>query len=180
MLKSGLSRSTLLAMEEVHDEVYRDDLGLLTPDDIAFVHGVIGHDLLSADELNRLLNEATLRRQVLDSPAIYEAVVSDLTRLNISEFFYYSIIVRQAMLAAGLESQDYTENVAASLVRMASLQRKSLNRLDSPGRYRPVNLHIMKESGEYGSHIRIYSRMEPYEMLLEGFVVDVGAYSKAQ
>lgn len=164
-------------MEEIQSEVYHDDLGLLTADDLAFVHEVIGHDMLSSSELNTLLNEPTLRRQVLDSPALYESVVRDLAQLSISEFFYYCTVVRQGMLAAGLEDQDYTENVAASLVRMAGMQRKCLERGNSNSRYVPVDLSITRERGEFGSHIRIYSRMDPYEMLLEGFQVDLSAYA---
>lgn len=164
-------------MDELADfDVYQDDLGLMTPADMEFLHSILGKDLLTARELNGVVNEPTLRRQVLDSPKLFEEVAKSSNDLNISEFFYYSIIVRQAMITAGLEQSDYTENVAASLVRMAHMQRKSLKRDDSCSRYLPVNLQVIKERGPYGCHIRIMSKMDPFEMFLEGFQVDANGY----
>lgn len=164
-------------MDETSDiEMYQDDLGLLTPADMNFLHTILGRDLLSAKELNGVVNEPTLRRQVLDSPKLFEEVSKPDTQLSISEFFYYCIIVRQVMILAGLEHGDYTENVAASLVRMAHMQRKSLKRDDSCSRYMPVNLQVIKERGPYGCHIRIISKLDPFEMFLEGFQVDATGY----
>ncbi len=164
-------------MEEDHaTDCYRDDLGLLTQADMSFIHSVIGRDLITAEELNGVLNEPKLRQQVIDSPRLMEIMVEKRRQLEVSEYFYYSVFVRQVLLAAGLEDAQYAENIATSMVRMANMQRKALGRSKSSSRYMPVNLQIVREDGQYGSHIRIYSRMDPYEMLLEGFQVNVDAY----
>jgi len=163
-------------MEEIHEEAYHDDIGLLTAEDMSFVHDTIGRDILSEEELNLVLNNPKLRSQILDSPALSEALCTNLTHLNVSEFFYYSIMVRQVMLTAGLEAEEYTQNVASSLVRMANMRRKIMERGDFSSRYLPLNLEVLCEEGPYGCNLRISSRMDPYEMVLEGFIADLKAF----
>jgi|GEM_PF-6962603 len=164
-------------MEEIHDEAYRDDIGLLTQEDMAFIHDTVGRDILSEDELNAVLNNAQLRTQVLDSPALFGAMSSDLGGLNVSEFFYYSTLVRQVMLTSGIEAEEYTQNVASSLVRMATMRRKIMERADSNSRYMPLNLDVLVEEGPYGCNLSIKGRMDPYEMVLEGFIANMKAFN---
>jgi hypothetical protein len=163
-------------MDESSLEAYRDDIGLLTQEDMAFIHDTLGRDILNVKELNSVLNNPTLRAQVLDSPALLEAVNKNRCALCISEYFYFTTIVRQVMLAAGLEAPEYTQNVSSSLVRMAGMRRKLLDRKDSSARYTPVNLDILREDGKYGSSLRINCKMPPYEMVLEGLVADAKAF----
>jgi hypothetical protein len=165
-------------MEEIHDEAYHDDIGLLTQDDMAFIHETLGRDLLSVEEFNAVLSDGKLRSQVLDSPALLDALEKRRGSLCVSEYFYFTTVVRQVLLTAGLEAPQYTENVASSIVRMAGLRRKLLERSDSSVRYAPVDLRVLVEDGIYGSSLKICCKMPPYEMVLEGFLADVGAFGK--
>lgn len=160
--------------------MYHDDIGFLTEEDMAFIHGTLGRDILTVAELNTVLNDEALRKQVLDSPALLEAVVRDKDSLCISEYFYFTTLVRQVMLTAGLDSPDYTQNVASSLVRMSNMRRKLMERADSSSRYVPVNLNVLVEDGVYGSNLHITCRMSPYEMVLEGFLANAGAFNKQE
>ena len=165
-------------MEEIHNEAYHDDIGLLTEDDMAFIHETLGRDLLSVEEFNAVINNEKLRGQVLDSPALMEELHRREGSLCVSEYFYFTTLVRQVMLQAGLEQPEYTQNVASSLVRMAGMRRKLLERSDSTARYAPLDLKVLVEDGKYGSNLRISCRMPPYEMVLEGFLADIGAFKK--
>ena len=165
-------------MEEIHDEAYRDGIGLLTQDDMAFIHETLGRDLLSVEEFNAALASETLRAQILDSPALLDALRKKGRDLCVSEYFFFTTTVRQVMLTAGLEAQGYTENVASSLVRMAGMRRKLLERSDSSARYTPLDLRVLVEDGMYGSSLKISCRMPPYEMVLEGFLADAEAFGK--
>jgi len=163
-------------MEEIHKDAYKDDVGLLTAEDMAFIHQTLGRDILTTTDLNSLLNDRTSRAKVLDSPSLFEAMMANSRGLEVSEYFFYCTIVRQVMLTAGLEAEEYTQNVASSLVRMAGMRRKLLDRDDSSAPYVPVeNLRVLREDGQYGSNLRISCRMDPYELLLEGFIANVGA-----
>lgn len=161
-------------MEEIHYDVYHDEIGLLTAEDMAFVHQTLGRDILSEEEVNAVLNDPRMRGRVLDSPALFEAM-GDRTGLNVSEFFYYSTLVRQVMLSSGLDAEEYTQNVASSLVRMANMKRKHVERSDYSSRYMPLDMEVLVEEGHYGSNITIRARMEPYDMELEGFVANLSA-----
>jgi hypothetical protein len=165
-------------MEEFHNEAYHDDIGLLTQEDMAFIHDTRGRDILSAEELNVVLNNPQLRKQVLDSPALLEALNRNRSKLCVSEYFYFTTCVRQVMLTAGLDAPEYTQNVSSSLVRMSNMRRKLMDRADSNSRYVPVDLNVLVEDGNYGSNLRISCRMPPYEMALEGFLADIGAFNK--
>jgi hypothetical protein len=160
--------------------MYHDDIGFLTEEDMAFIHNTLGRDILSVAELNSVLNDERLRKQVLDSPAILEALSRDKDKLCVSEYFYFTTIVRQVMLTAGLDSNEYTQNVATSLVRMSNMRRKLMERADSSSRYVPVDLKVLVEDGIYGSNLHITCRMSPYEMVLEGFLANVGAFKKQE
>jgi len=165
-------------MEEIHNEAYHDDIGLLTEDDMAFIHDTLGRDLLSVEEFNAVINNEKLRGQVLDSPALMEELRKREGNLCVSEYFFFTTAVRQVMLAAGLTAPEYTQNVASSIVRMAGLRRKLLERSDSSARYAPMDLRVLVEDGAYGSNLHISCRMPPYEMVLEGFLADINAFHK--
>lgn len=165
-------------MEEVHYEAYHDDIGLLTPEDMAFIHDTLGRDILSEEEVSAVLNNPALRSQVLDSPVLFETMLAKLRELKVSEYFYYSTQVRQVMLSAGLVADDYTQNVASSLVRMANMKRKHLERADSSSRYLPLDMEVLVEEGRYGCNITIKAGMEPFDMVLEGFVAKIEAFGK--
>ncbi len=165
-------------MEEIHYEAYHDEIGLLTAEDMAFIHETLGRDILSEEEVNAIVNDPQMRNRVLDSPAIFDALGADITGLNVSEFFYYSTLVRQVMLNAGLDAEEYTQNVASSLVRMANMKRKHVERSDFSCRYLPLDMEVLVEEGRYGCNITISARMEPYDMKLEGFVANISAFSK--
>lgn len=167
-------------MEEIQPTAYHDDIGLLTQDDMAFIHETLGHDILSVEEMNTVLNNPKLRKQVLDSPALYEALVKNKDKLCVSEFFYFTITARQVLLTAGLQAQEYTQNVARSLVRMSNMRRKLLDRMDSNTRYAPVNLKVLIEDGNYGSNLKISCAMPPYEMVLEGFLANLSAFKHTE
>lgn len=158
--------------------MYHDDIGFLTEDDMAFIHTTLGRDILSIAEMNTVLNDPKLRKQVLDSPSVLDALNRDMDKLCVSEYFYFTTIVRQVMLTAGLDSPEYTQNVATSLVRMSNLRRKLMERTDSSSRYVPVDMKVLVEDGIYGSNLHITCRMSPYEMVLEGFLANVGAFNK--
>ena len=163
-------------MDESPLEAYHDDIGLLTSEDMAFIHDTLGRDILNVKELNSVLNNPKLRSQVLDSPALLDAVNKNRETLCISEYFYFTTVVRQVMLAAGLEAPEYTQNVSSSLVRMSGMRRKLLDRKDTTARYVPVNLDVLREDGKFGSSLRISCRMSPYEMVLEGILADDKAF----
>jgi hypothetical protein len=163
-------------MHDTPNEAYHDDIGLLTQEDMAFVHETLGRDLLSAGEFNAMINNPALRSQVLDSPTLLEALNRDRAKLCVSEYFYFTTTVRQVMLNAGLEGAEYTQNVSSSLVRMANMRRKLLERANSSSRYVPVEMNVLQEDGKYGSNMRISCKMPPYEMVLEGFLADTKAF----
>jgi hypothetical protein len=166
------------SMEESPTDYYHDDLGFLTEEDMTFIHTTLGRDILSVAEMNNVLNDPKLRKQVLDSPAILDALNNDSGKLTVSEYFYFTTLVRQVMLTAGLDSPEYTQNVATSLVRMSNMRRKLMERADSNSRYVPLNMKVLVEDGIYGSNLHITCRMAPYEMVLEGFLANVGAFNK--
>jgi hypothetical protein len=165
-------------MDESPIESYHDDIGFLTEEDMAFIHTALGRDILSVAEMNAVLNNPKLRGQVLDSPMILEKLQKEREGLCVSEYFYFTTVVRQVMLTAGFDAPEYTQNVASSLVRMSGLRRKLMERKDSSSRYVPVDMNVLVEDGIYGSNLKITCRMSPYEMVLEGFLANVGAFNK--
>jgi hypothetical protein len=159
-------------MEQTPEELYRDDIGLLTQEDMAFIHNTLGRDLFSVDELNTVINNPAFRSKILDSPVLMEAMNRNRDTLCISEFFYFTTMVRQVMLAADVNSDDYTQNIASSLVRMSNMRRKFLKRSDSSSRYDRFDMRVLREDGKLGGNMRITCRMPPFEMVLEGIVSD--------
>ena len=167
-----------VGMQNGPEEIYRDDIGFLTQEDMAFIHDTLGRDILTAGELNVVLNNPTLRAQVLDSPALLDALNKNRSHLCVSEYFYFTTTVRQVMLSAGINREEYTQNVASSLVRMSNMRRKLLDRADSSSRYDCFDMKVLQEDGPYGSNLRINCSMPPYEMVLEGFLADGEAFHK--
>jgi len=165
----------LLCMQQSPGELYRDDIGLMTQEDMAFIHNTLGRDLFSVEELNMVVNNPALRSQVLDSPALLESLNRDRDALCVSEYFYFTTTVRQVMLAADVNSEEYTQNIASSLVRMSNMRRKLLQRSDSSSRYDRFDMSVLREDGKFGSNLRILCKMPPFEMVLEGIVADKDA-----
>jgi len=157
-------------------ELYRDDIGLLTQEDMAFIHETLGREIFSVEEMNLALNNPVFRAQILDSPALMEALNRQRNKLCVSEFFYFTTTVRQVMLSAGVSAEEYTQNIASSLVRMANLRRKQLQRSDTSARYDKFDMSVLCEDGQYGQTMRITCKMPPFEMVLEGLVANKDAF----
>jgi hypothetical protein len=152
------------------EQFYHDDIGLLTQEDMAFVHSTLGRDILTVEELNVVLNNPELRAEVLDSPAILDALNKNRSNLCVSEFFYFTTTVRQVMLAADVTSEEYTQNVASSLVRMSNMRRKLLARSDSSAKYDKFDMNVLCKDAKHGRNMRVTCKMPPYEMVLEGMI----------
>lgn len=153
-----------------YDSTCFDEIGLLTPQDIAFVHKYVIDAGETLDEVTRRLNHPETRHSVLDTPELFDAIREHRYTLCVSEYFYYWVIVRKVMLEAHLPALVYTENVALSLVKMAFFQREALERdIDLDSRYFPVKLSVLVTDETGGKRIRICSQIEPYQMVMEGF-----------
>ncbi len=147
-----------------------DEIGLLTPHDIAFIHTHVAEAGENLDEVTRRINHPETRQSILDNTNLFDAVITGCKKLNISEYFYYWVIVRKGMIEAGLPELVYTENVALSMVKMAFFQRETLDRdIDLESRYFPVRLSVLIVDEAEGKRVKITSSIEPFQMVIEGF-----------
>lgn len=117
----------------------------LSENDIAFIQCTFGHDILTCDDLNTILSDETLRDSLLDSRRLFDAVTKDPNELDISEYFFYNVLSRQAALQAGLKDSKFAENVSLSLLEMADLHHADLKSatITASSKLLPVNLSIL-------------------------------------
>jgi hypothetical protein len=165
----GNFADSLLWMEKVDPKPAFETDGLCSEADLFFIHRVLGENIVSLGELCEILTDAEMRRDILDSRCLFQEMVDHPEQLNISEPFYYTTLVRQVMLEAGLPEMGYTTRTVDALLRMIGLQRAHLDRhFGETVRYYPLNLSVLcrKENGR--QHLRIFSIVEPYQLLLEG------------
>jgi len=150
---------------------YFDREGLLTEEDIRFIHAVLGDSFVSLVELCEILEDAEMRQDILESRCLFNALLDNRQRMKVSEYFYYSTLVRQVLVEAGLPEPGYLDRVVSALMRMIEMQRIHLERHHGDSvRYFPVNLSVLRWQSSQGEALLIFSEIDPFQMVLEGVV----------
>ncbi len=130
------------------------DQTVFTKSDKAFICQVYENTLPAHNNLTEILDNSFLRRKYLDNKRLYQAVIENPEGLDISDYFYYYVVTRQAMITAGLMNTLYTEYIATSLVKMAQAYNSDLN-VDETNKqkYYPVNMCIATKDAGGGKHV---------------------------
>ncbi|MGI8601939.1 MAG: hypothetical protein ACR2OZ_02960 [Verrucomicrobiales bacterium] len=104
----------------------------LTPADLAFLIDVLGRDG-NDDALQALLGDEEAFLQILDLPAVFQALINSPAIVDVSPRFYFYVMARHVFRRAGLDDVPVTEYVSTVLTdRLSSARRRTH---DTPPNY---------------------------------------------
>ncbi|WP_309384994.1 hypothetical protein [Cerasicoccus frondis] len=95
----------------------------LTNADLAFLQSVLAPDGSAAEALIALLADPPMRDQLLDEPAVFQAVLEQPLPINISPRLYFYVLVRHRFTECGLEDRDLADYVASLMADSMSTSR---------------------------------------------------------
>jgi hypothetical protein len=106
-----------------------------TADDIAFIMAVLGKKN-DAPSLVALLTDAETRDLILDSDALFHALLEQRGCLRVSSHFYFYVLVRHVLRQSGLDDRSVADYVAEMLNEFSRAER---SRLVAPGHSGPLD-----------------------------------------
>lgn len=139
---------------------------LLQEEDFAFIHRVLGSDLVTLPELKNVLQDNEMRQDILDSRCLYNAINDEFETLDISLFFYLYTVIRQIMLDSNLEEEKYTMETVIAYIKLCRLVHETKNE-EIPNGYPQVELQIFVQETEGEPKVRISTRLSDYLIVLE-------------
>lgn len=144
---------------------------LFTSEDVAFIHRVLGHELLGYGDLCRILEDESLQEQVLECRCLFDALDAPLLAKDISAFLYYSLTVRQALLEADVRTGELASCLAEALVYLAEARHARFPQL-SEGELPPypVRLTIVKRDRALSHLLLVRAEIAPLCMEIEGLI----------
>lgn len=98
----------------------------LTNNDLAFLQSVLAPDGSAVEALLNLLADPPMRDQLLDEPAVFQAVLEQPLPINISPRLYFYVLVRHRFNECGLDDRalaDYVASLMADSMAHSSLFR---------------------------------------------------------
>lgn len=142
----------------------------LTSRDVCFLRKAFGEDLISLEEMTILLEDRELRDHLIGSTFVFDALEAESPDgLGISEYLYYSVQVRSALMAAGVGDLECSEQVARALMEIAERRREHEEARERAVKYVPIELRIVRIDANGGERIRISGELSPYQLWLEAF-----------
>ncbi|MCW5557880.1 MAG: hypothetical protein KIT22_08620, partial [Verrucomicrobiae bacterium] len=106
-----------------------------TAADVSFILAALGRHPSDLDALRQLLADDASRDQLLDSPALYQAVLVRAGCLVISPHLYFYVLVRHTLLSAGVEHREVADYVAELLTEFTRTERTGAR---MPGEPQPL------------------------------------------
>lgn len=106
-----------------------------TASDVTFILEALGRHPSDLDALRQLLADDASRDLLLDSPALYTAVLEGAGCLSISPHLYFYVLVRHVLLEAGVQHREVADYVAEVL---AEFTRTDRTRARLPGEPQPL------------------------------------------
>ena len=106
-----------------------------TAEDIAFIMAVLGKKA-DAPSLVELLTDLETRDLILDSDALFHALLEQRGCLRVSSHFYFYVLVRHVLRESGLDDRSVADYVAEMLTEFSRAER---GRLVAPGHAAPLD-----------------------------------------
>jgi hypothetical protein len=110
-----------------------------SPADVDFVVNVLGSSSSEMDCVRSLLTDAPTRDQMLDDPRLADALVNGPGCLRVSTRMYFYVLVRRALLDAGVADARVADYVAEMLAEFA--EQRHL-RCTVPGQDKPLEYFV--------------------------------------
>ncbi len=119
--------------------------------------------------LSDLLSDCETRDAVLDSPRLIEAILSGAGQLAISSQFYFYVLARHVLRAAGLNDRklcDYVASLLETFSRMNGLQSPHLAEERAPQYISDMLIALSRASAEQSFLLRAH--VGNYSLFLSG------------
>jgi hypothetical protein len=110
-----------------------------SPADVEFIVRVLGTSTSEAACLRSLLTDEPSRDQLLDDPRLADALVNGLGCLQVSTRMYFYVLVRRALLEAGVKDPQVADYVAEMLAEFT--EQRHL-RCQVPGHSEPLEYFV--------------------------------------
>jgi hypothetical protein len=107
-----------------------------TADDFGFVTSVLAKSPGQEIPLSRLLEDPAERDHILDSDAVYEAMIDDTACLKVSPAFFFYVMTRRALRQAGMQERALSDYVAAVLMAFSRVAQLNTPGTEAPERSR--------------------------------------------
>ena len=95
----------------------------LTPRDVEFILSTLGSDANMRNAVASLLAAEEERDMLLDSPQLFERMVSDPTMAEISPMLYFYVLVRHVLQEFAIDDRDVADYVASMLAEFSRAER---------------------------------------------------------
>jgi hypothetical protein len=93
-----------------------------TPDDLDFIIRVLGHKTGDQEALIKLLGDDETRDLILDDELLFRNLMEHVGCLQVSNRFYFYIIVRHVLKSAGIADREVADYVAELLSEYSQLE----------------------------------------------------------
>jgi hypothetical protein len=113
--------------------------GQFSPADVEFVVRVLGDTASEMDCVRSLLTDEPSRDQMLDDPRLADALINRGGYLRVSTRMYFYVLVRRALLEAGVRDARVADYVAEMLAEF--VEQRHL-RCTVPGRDEPLEYFV--------------------------------------
>jgi hypothetical protein len=147
--------------------------GQFSPADVEFVVEVLGSSSSEMDCLRALLTDDPSRDQILDNPRLAATLVNGSGCLRVSTRMYFYVLVRRAMLDAGVKDARVADYVAEMLTSFAE-QRHLPGAL--PGQAEPLEYFVEMLTAlaraDERSAFQLRAHMGNYALFLTGLFPD--------
>jgi hypothetical protein len=94
-----------------------------TPRDAVFLLEVLGKKPSEKESLSILAADQNSFDELLDLPDVYKFLVDSCDCLPVSHAFYFYVVMRHALLEAGIPSRDEADYVASILTQFSDFQK---------------------------------------------------------
>lgn len=143
--------------------------GPFTGADVAFIHRAFGKNLVSKDDLSMILSDQNLRQPLLDSRRLFEEMRQQGNELEVSNYFFYYLQVRQALLKSKLADPKLSDYVTSLVVELADNQQNKFTvRGIKVMRYIPLKMAVGINEGSAVNTVQIQADIGNLKLVVDG------------